>query len=305
MSGCGRSSEPLVAVTPASEGDKYTVRFDEDDSEIPVLPKHIRACEHHRATDTIILKSDTVSISKLKADGSFTVKKELKVDDIAISACCIENEWCDRRLSGPVIIGFESPDKRASEPRRTILKIPSSFTNNLPSKTMSIAQLLLFELPPPGDSTLNPMDDDTEWFTDEQVSPNLEELLPFLTVPSGSVAKQLLNKFGQAWFDGRKTLHTWINPEIRLSIWVLTYWAEILDAALPANSFLALLPKDELVKTFHNHVEIGAQAQKIFGELVAEKEVLAKAVASLNTVRRKGKANIHIMELPEDEYIED
>ncbi|KAJ6599834.1 hypothetical protein DFH09DRAFT_1070537 [Mycena vulgaris] len=29
---------------------------------------------------------------------------------------------------------------------------------------------------------------------------------------------------------------------------------------LPANSFLALLPQDELVKTFHNHVEIGAQA---------------------------------------------
>ncbi|KAJ6528629.1 hypothetical protein DFH09DRAFT_1413394 [Mycena vulgaris] len=60
----------------------------------------------------------------------------------------------------------------------TILKIPSSFTNNLPRKTMSIAQLLLFELPPLGDSTLNPMDDDTEGFTDEQVSPNLEELLP-------------------------------------------------------------------------------------------------------------------------------
>ncbi|KAJ6506459.1 hypothetical protein DFH09DRAFT_1101406 [Mycena vulgaris] len=51
--------------------------------------------------------------------------------------------------------------------------------------------------------------------------------------------------------------------------------------------------------------KIGAQGQKIFGELVAEKEVLAKAVASLNTVRKKGKANIHIMELPEDEYIED
>ncbi|KAJ6504931.1 hypothetical protein DFH09DRAFT_1439659 [Mycena vulgaris] len=32
---------------------------------------------------------------------------------------------------------------------------------------------------------------------------------------------------------------------------------------------------------------------------------LAMAVASLNTVRRKGKVNIHTMELPEDEYIED
>ncbi|KAJ6509731.1 hypothetical protein DFH09DRAFT_1100666 [Mycena vulgaris] len=116
MSGCGRSSAPLVAVTrvfavardqpllflrcpAASEGDKYIARFDEDDSEVPVLLKHIRTCEHLRATDTIILKSDAASISKLKVDGSFTVKKELKVDDIAISAWCIENEWWDRRLS--------------------------------------------------------------------------------------------------------------------------------------------------------------------------------------------------------------
>ncbi|KAJ7114033.1 hypothetical protein C8R44DRAFT_740890 [Mycena epipterygia] len=64
-------------------------------------------------------------------------------------------------------------------------------------------------------------------------------------------------------------------------------------------------PKDESVKLSTCHIEIGARAQIIYGELVAEKAVLAKAVASLNTVRRKGKANIHIMELPEDKYTED
>ncbi|KAJ6614611.1 hypothetical protein B0H10DRAFT_2221177 [Mycena sp. CBHHK59/15] len=62
---------------------------------------------------------------------------------------------------------------------------------------------------------------------------------------------------------------------------------------------------DESVKTSYSHVEIGTRAQIIFVELAVEKEVLAKAVAGLNTVRRKGKANIHIMELPEDDYIED
>ncbi|KAJ7433410.1 hypothetical protein FB451DRAFT_1064410 [Mycena latifolia] len=74
---------------------------------------------------------------------------------------------------------------------------------------------------------------------------------------------------------------------------------------LPANSFLALLPKDETIKTFHNHVEVGLRAHKIFEELTSEKEALAKAVASLNTVRRKGKANIHITELAEDDCVED
>ena len=74
---------------------------------------------------------------------------------------------------------------------------------------------------------------------------------------------------------------------------------------LPENSLLALLPKDETVKTVYNHVEIRARAQLIFGELVAEREVLSKAVASLRTVRRKGKANIHITELLEDECVGD
>ncbi|KAJ6509782.1 hypothetical protein DFH09DRAFT_1100610 [Mycena vulgaris] len=71
---------------------------------------------------------------------------------------------------------------------------------------------------------------------------------------------------------------------------------------LPASSFLALPPKNESVKTFHNHVEIRIRAHKIFEELVSEKDVLAKAVSSLNMVRRKGKLNIHSTELSEDDF---
>ncbi|KAJ7120154.1 hypothetical protein C8R44DRAFT_736998 [Mycena epipterygia] len=72
-------------------------------------------------------------------------------------------------------------------------------------------------------------------------------------------------------------------------------------AHLLANSCLALLPKEETVNTFHSHIEIGPRAHTMFQEISAETVLLAKAVASLNTVQRKGKANIHIMELPEDE----
>ena len=46
------------------------------------------------------------------------------------------------------------------------------------------------------------------------------------------------------------------------------------------------------------------RAHKIFIEFVAEKEWLSKAAASLNTVRCKGKANIHILELSEDDCID-
>ncbi|KAJ7610739.1 hypothetical protein DFH06DRAFT_1147981 [Mycena polygramma] len=61
--------------------------------------------------------------------------------------------------------------------------------------------------------------------------------------------------------------------------------------------------EDETVKTFRDHVEIGFRAYSLFGarDLEDEKEPLSKAVASLNTVRRKGKGNIHILELREDD----
>jgi hypothetical protein len=75
-------------------------------------------------------------------------------------------------------------------------------------------------------------------------------------------------------------------------------------AHLPSNSFLFLLPqgKDtEAVKVFRDHVEIGVMAQRVFDELRAEKEMLGKAVASLNTVRRKGKENVNILEMEEEE----
>ncbi|KAJ7845792.1 hypothetical protein B0H13DRAFT_2409245 [Mycena leptocephala] len=47
----------------------------------------------------------------------------------------------------------------------------------------------------------------------------------------------------------------------------------------------------EAVNEFRDHVEIGLGARRVFEELRAEKEMLGKAVASLNTIRRKGKAN--------------
>ncbi|KAJ7148714.1 hypothetical protein C8R43DRAFT_952404 [Mycena crocata] len=75
-------------------------------------------------------------------------------------------------------------------------------------------------------------------------------------------------------------------------------------AHLPSNSFLAMVPpegKDTVsVKTFSNHLEVGTRGFAIFEELIREKALVCKAVASLNTVRRKGKVHINLEELPED-----
>lgn len=77
-------------------------------------------------------------------------------------------------------------------------------------------------------------------------------------------------------------------------------------AHLLANSFLSILPQEdvpETVKEFRQHVEIGPRGQKIFDKLSMELEVLAKAVASLKTIRRKGKANVNLLDLEEEEDI--
>ncbi|KAJ7687303.1 hypothetical protein B0H17DRAFT_1180926 [Mycena rosella] len=78
-------------------------------------------------------------------------------------------------------------------------------------------------------------------------------------------------------------------------------------AHFPSNSFLAILPVEaneaESVKIYANHVEIGSRAYAMFESLMVEKELLCKAVATLNTVRCKGKADISLAELPEDDWV--
>jgi hypothetical protein len=60
-----------------------------------------------------------------------------------------------------------------------------------------------------------------------------------------------------------------------------------------------MLPADG-TKVFSNYVEIGLVVYNIFEDLMTEKELLCKAVASLNTVQRKGQQHISLIEVPED-----
>ncbi|KAJ7255123.1 hypothetical protein B0H12DRAFT_1071051 [Mycena haematopus] len=123
--------------------------------------------------------------------------------------------------------------------RLDLLKIPPKFTHKLPPKTLSIAQLLEFDLPPVMEHTGTPMDVDSEHFSDLVPTGELEEILPFLVVPTHKELGRLLNEVGQAWFDGKKSLLTWTNPDIALPFWITTYWGEILDAIEAKERWLA------------------------------------------------------------------
>jgi hypothetical protein len=74
---------------------------------------------------------------------------------------------------------------------------------------------------------------------------------------------------------------------------------------LPSNSFLALIPAATAVATFRTHIEVGVAGMKIYKELVQEKLDLAKAVASLNTIWHKGKVNISIFTLVEEDGVKE
>ncbi|KAJ7127909.1 hypothetical protein C8R44DRAFT_873680 [Mycena epipterygia] len=121
--------------------------------------------------------------------------------------------------------------------RRNLLNIPASFTKNLPSKTMSISQLLRHDLPPCSDS-VDSMDIDLEFFTDASPIKDVEDVLLFLALPTRTMLESMVQAFGQAWFDGRKSIHTWLNPELALPFWTLTYWGKMLDACESRDAWL-------------------------------------------------------------------
>ncbi|KAJ7455071.1 hypothetical protein FB451DRAFT_1184404 [Mycena latifolia] len=121
--------------------------------------------------------------------------------------------------------------------RRTMLEIPASFAQKLPSKSMSISQLLRCDLPPRSDGAEN-MDIDSDLFTPTEPMHDIEDVLPFLALPTRTMLNLMVSMFGQAWFDGQKSIRTWLNPEIAFPFWVLTYWGEMLDVCESKDAWL-------------------------------------------------------------------
>ncbi|KAJ6578795.1 hypothetical protein DFH09DRAFT_1361160 [Mycena vulgaris] len=113
--------------------------------------------------------------------------------------------------------------------RSNLLKIPDHFAQKLPSKSMSISGLLRYDLPPRSDG-VDSMDIDSNLFTTQNPTTDIEDTLPFLALPTRTLLNQLVSMSGQAWFDGHKSIRTWLNPEIAFPFWALTYWGEMLNA---------------------------------------------------------------------------
>ncbi|KAJ7604607.1 hypothetical protein DFH06DRAFT_1386901 [Mycena polygramma] len=167
-------------------------------------------------------------------------------DDMTLLAAWNPHEWISNGKQ------YHDVPPVVQAARRSMLKIPDSFAKNLPPKTMSISQLLQCDLPPASSDT---MELDFDFFSATEPTDNIEEILPFLGIPSPTMLDSMNAALGQAWFDGKNSIRTWINPGVACPFWVVTYYREILDAYeskiawLRAEAWLDRLGKTEEERT--------------------------------------------------------
>ncbi|KAJ6471522.1 hypothetical protein C8R45DRAFT_1218105, partial [Mycena sanguinolenta] len=109
-----------------------------------------------------------------------------------------------------------------------ILQLPTSLLSLLPPKTLPIAQLVLYNLPP-----ISPADNMNlaQMYTTEEPTQDIEGLLPFLAIPLRQTLQGMVSGFDQTCSDGKKSLLFPVNPEISYPLWILTFWKDILEAA--------------------------------------------------------------------------
>ncbi|KAJ7099677.1 hypothetical protein C8R44DRAFT_747613 [Mycena epipterygia] len=97
-----------------------------------------------------------------------------------------------------------------------------------PRQTMLISRLLLLDLPPMASSD-EPTSSALNSYTTKEPTKDMEGLLPFLALPMHPMLHNITDKFGQAWFDRNKSISTSVNPELAYLLWILTYWAEMVN----------------------------------------------------------------------------
>ncbi|KAJ7262833.1 hypothetical protein C8J57DRAFT_1630530 [Mycena rebaudengoi] len=158
-------------------------------------------------------------------------------------------------------LGFSDMPPIVEVARCNVVQTPTSIQRLLPPKSISILQLLCFDLLSVVDDELA-MDIDHEIYSDTEPTSDsdIAEILAFLALPNRRMLNQIVDTFGQAWFDGKKSISVGFNPEVVYPFWVLTYWGTMLDACkardrrVVAQSWLGRTGKTEEEKAMKQTV---------------------------------------------------
>ncbi|KAG2364285.1 hypothetical protein BDR07DRAFT_1482710 [Suillus spraguei] len=115
---------------------------------------------------------------------------------------------------------------------KQLLTVPASIRSTIPLQTLSVMQLLDTNFVAALDHNLN-----SKSITLATCIPHTHIPNNFLmwTVPPLHLATQLLDQFGQAWFDSRASVVHPYSPTVHLPFWVLSYWRDdshVLEAYL-------------------------------------------------------------------------
>ncbi len=139
-------------------------------------------------------------------------------------------EWCNRGLRYPK----DDTPEVVRNTERLIRRIPLPWTHLLPSPKLPIAQLLDFTLP--SQSAAMVVTPTTFEFSHELPIDNLGSCST-RPIPSRQYLEKLESNFGQAWFDGKKSIVDNRYKASRLPVQALSVWKEMAIVSRKRNTW--------------------------------------------------------------------
>lgn len=141
-------------------------------------------------------------------------------------------EWCNRGLRYPK----DDTPEVVRNTERLIRRIPPRWAHLLPFPKLSIAQLLAFSLPSQGVAMVIT----SATFEFSHQSP-VEDLDSCSTrpIPAQKYLEKLEAEFGQAWFDGKRSITDNRYKASRLPIQALSLWKELAIIVRKRNTWRA------------------------------------------------------------------
>ena len=128
-----------------------------------------------------------------------------------------ESEWIGANKE------YRDVPTHVSDAKRDRLSVPPSYEGSLPSPDLPVTDFLALRLPRVSNGIVNTKPQ--LWFSTGEPTTNPDCLIT-RAVPSPSFLKRLDEAFGQAWFDGAKSI---VDPRFnesqdRLPLWTLGFW---------------------------------------------------------------------------------
>ncbi|TFY61180.1 hypothetical protein EVJ58_g4673 [Rhodofomes roseus] len=153
-----------------------------------------------------------------------SLDEAIDIPDDDTTAQWVESEWLRQGRTYP---GADTPACILNA-RRNILSVPTHLLYLLPDLHYSVMELLQKPLPKQP-STLIGQDAAASF----SILPPTEDLPAIATrpLPPSKHLGNLHSAFGQAWFDGARSVVDWRYKDSRLPLYTLTYWMEMEIAA--------------------------------------------------------------------------